>query len=200
MKKVFLKAAGIAFLLFFVIGILTGATWWNRFSHMIALRTSPSVDPTLVLEHETSGVLNIATNPDSIGNARPTGVTKTLVFDFGNDTFGDQWVPAAADSDVGIRFNGDIIIDSVSVLSTFGSGDSAHVTIYKTTANVTTVSGIDTLFSAAAGYQTIDLTGVATSTRSFDVSAGQFPAILVDEHGTLLLVSVFIYYREYDVQ
>lgn len=172
----------------------------NRFSDYLTLYDQGRTLVDTFIEYETAGVLNLTTSLTGIGTMRPTGVTKSKVIDFGNDTFADQWVPAAADSDLGIRFNGDVIIDSISVLSTYGSGDTAIVNIYKTTAIATAISTADTLISGSAGYQTIDLTGVAAGTRDIDISAGEALAIQIDEHGALELVSVFIYYREYDAQ
>lgn len=133
---------------------------------------------------------------DTLDATVNVGDLVTLAFDFGNDTFADQWVPARADSDIGIALNYAVILDSVGVLSTFGAGDTAIIRVYKTTANATLVSGPDTLTSASAGYQIRDLTGVSSATRTFSGTSTSRLALQVDEHGTLEQVSVLMWGRK----
>lgn len=199
MKKTIVSSMLVSFLtvlvLFLTLGAMAPITK-NRFSDYLAIyRTGSNAD--LFIKNTRAGVVNFSQTEAAIGNVRPTGVTKTMVFDYSLQTFADMWV-AAADSDLGVRLNGDAIIDSFSILSTFGAGDTVIVRIYKTTANATLISGPDTLVSGSAGYQTIDLTGVAAATRDFDISAGEYPAIRLDEQGTIEAASALLYLREYD--
>lgn len=215
-KKIKYSIFGVLYILFCVVALffliapkqaeafraraMQEITKFAGYTYGLKVRRNPNVSYGAVIEHETTGVLNLSTNGTNIGDLRPTGITKTMVFDFGNDTFSTQWVPARADSDIGIRLNGDAILDSLSVLSTFGTGDTAIVRVYKTTSVATLISGPDTLVSGSAGYQTVSLTGVAAATRDIDISAGEYPAIQITEKGTLLQVSTVLYFREYDAQ
>lgn len=153
------------------------------------------------LEMETDNVLNVAGALSEIGTASITGVRKAYFWDYSDETFADRWVMgAAADTEDGIWFNEDFILDSLGMLSTFGTGDTVIVTAWLTTANATVITGPDTLTSTADGWQTIDLTGIAAASRDIDNSDGSRLAIFLDEHGTVTNAGFAIWGRSYDVQ
>lgn len=189
-----------------IVGMSTvGFFWILTGTDYLKLRRSGS-NTIMFLENETDGVLNLSTNtsgtetPSSIGDLRPTGIAKTLYYPVVKDTLGDGWL-CNADSDNGLRLSADFIIDSVSVFANWGAGDTLFMTTYKTTANAQTISGPDTLTSTTLRvYKTVDFTGDADTLRSFDVSAGKFPAFYLNESGNVDSAFVVAYGRDYDVQ
>ena len=210
---------------FVFMGFIQTRTSYSLFNYGIRITRQPSTLADVFLENEVDGVLNLATSNDSIGDLRPTGVHQTLFIPGRADTsstavpgalndtkFFTQWM-AAADSDNGIRFSQDIIIDSISFFATpLSSADSIISTMYNTTTNVTTVT-TDTLIFSEAQWRTISLisgdgvtsggqsgNSIVKTLRDFNISAGEFPAFHVTELGTLSTVGLLIHYRAFDVQ
>lgn len=171
----------------------------------------PNTNYDVFFENETDGVVNLSTSRDSIGDLRPTGIHFSIPIVAQQDTqtiprekrgaFYTQWV-ALADSDNGIFQNQDIILDSVTFIADIAAGtpDSGIVRLYSTTTNATLVDGPDTLIWSAAGHKRIDLTNIAASSRDFDVSAGEYPALQIVEVGSLYTVTAILHGRTYDVQ
>lgn len=195
-----------------VIGtVLTiGVSVWaiGTFTDFIMLKRTGS-QTTMFMDNNTNGILDFqqnttgARNPSSssIGNLGMTGVRLTIPLPVVKDTLGDGWYPVAADSDNGIWLSQDFILDSISVFANWGAADSLMITTYKTNPNAQTISGPDTLFSTTLRvYKSIDYTGDADSLRSFDISAGKFPAFYFDEHGNVDSVFVLMHGRTYDVR
>lgn len=154
----------------------------------------PGSDYDAYIRNETDGKLVFGTSKTAIGDIEIVGVSHVRSLNFG--ALADGFHPAAADSDEGLGFATDIIIDSLRFRSPDdAAGDSLVAKLYENTATATLLS-TDTLTTSG----TISYTGLTTAQRSFDISAGHRPSFEVDVKGTYTAGLLELFYRSYDVQ
>jgi len=196
MKKRFqtaLEAVAIMAILLLLLGFsfpIMTATFFKN----IKLQLAPSTIPTAVIQHLTTGKLDFSITEGGVSDLELTGVNHVLTLFDG--ALADGFEPTSADSDNGLGFAGDIIIDSLRIFSTDNAAaDSIRVLTYRNT-TVATLISTDTL--TANGI--IDYTGIAAASRDFDASAAEKPAFFFDEIGTFSDVLIQLFYRTYDVR